>query len=361
MSELRHWIALSLVPEIGPVLSRRLVAAFGSPAAVFSADERSLGEVAGMGQEKVNNILGFSHWAAAERCLKECEKKGIRIVACEDETYPGVLREVAAAPPVLYIKGEYIPEDRYAIAVVGSRKHTDYGETVALKFSGELAGAGFTIVSGMARGIDTLAHESALSSGGRTLAILGSGIDVPYPPENRRLIQRVSESGALISEFPPGTMPLRENFPRRNRLISGLSLGVLVVEATAASGSLITANYALEQNREVFAVPGNITSETSVGTNRLIRQGAKAVLDTDDIVSELAPALKGFIRAEAGKAVTLSADESRLCASLTREPRHVDTLSREVALPVQKMLDMLLMLELKGVVRQLNGKRFYLS
>jgi DNA processing protein len=224
-----------------------------------------------------------------------------------------------------------------------------------------LAISGLTIVSGMARGIDTLAHMSALSAGGRTLAVLGSGPDVTYPPENGKLAGMVAEAGALVSEFPPGTLPLKENFPRRNRLISGLSLGVLVVEATASSGSLITANYALEQNREVFAVPGNITSENSGGTNRLIRQGAKAVLGTSDILEELAPVLKGFIRAEQRQAAQLSEAETRLCACMTREPKHIDLLSREAQLPVQTMLDMLLSLELRGLVRQSGGTRFYIS
>jgi len=361
MSELRYWVGLSLVPEIGPVLSRRLIAEFGSPSCVFKAGSGELRNVEGLGQEKASQITAFKGWDVVDRHLRESERNNIRVATCDDPSYPEVLRELDSAPVVLYLKGEYRPEDRYAVAVVGSRKHTGYGEAVARRFSGELALSGLTIVSGMARGIDTLAHMSALSAGGRTLAVLGSGPDVPYPPENRKLAGMVAESGAVISEFPPGTLPLKENFPRRNRLISGLSLGVLVVEATASSGSLITANYALEQNREVFAVPGNITSGNSMGTNRLIRQGAKPVLETNDILEELAPVLKGFIRAEQRQAAQLSDSEDRLCACMTREPKHIDLLSREAHLPVQIMLDMLLSLELKGLVRQSGGKRFYLS
>lgn len=361
MSELRYWVGLSLVPEIGPVLARRLVAEFGSPSQVFRSDSTELRRVEGLGQEKAGQITAFNRWDIVDRHLRESEKKNIRVAAFVDPSYPEVLREVESAPVVLYMKGEYKTEDRFAVAVVGSRKHTGYGESVARKFSAELARSGLTIVSGMARGIDTLAHISALSAGGRTLAVLGSGTDVPYPPENRKLAGMVAESGAIISEFPPGTAPLRENFPRRNRLISGLSLGVLVVEATASSGSLITANYALEQNREVFAVPGSIISENSGGTNRLIRQGAKPVLETNDILEELAPVLKGFIRAEQRQAARLSDGEDRLCACMTREPKHIDLLSREAQLPVHVMLDMLLSLELKGLVRQSGGKRFYLS
>jgi DNA processing protein len=361
MPERRYWIGLSLVPEIGPVLSRRLVAEFGSPSRVFRADKGELLGVEGLGQEKAGQIKGFNRWNVVDHNLRESDKKKIRVTTLDDQAYPEVLREVESAPVVLYMKGEYKPEDRFAVAVVGSRKHTGYGEAVARKFSAELAISGLTIVSGMARGIDTLAHMSALSAGGRTLAVLGSGPDVTYPPENGKLAGMVAEAGALVSEFPPGTLPLKENFPRRNRLISGLSLGVLVVEATASSGSLITANYALEQNREVFAVPGNITSENSGGTNRLIRQGAKAVLGTSDILEELAPVLKGFIRAEQRQAAQLSEAETRLCACMTREPKHIDLLSREAQLPVQTMLDMLLSLELRGLVRQSGGTRFYIS
>ncbi|MBA4373261.1 MAG: DNA-protecting protein DprA [Thermodesulfovibrio sp.] len=361
MSELRYWVGLSLVPDIGPILSRRLIAEFGCPSDIFKAQSNELCCVEGLGQEKAGRIKSFKGWDMVDRHLRESEKNKIRVTAYADSGYPAVLREVDAAPVVLYMQGEYRPEDRYAVAVVGSRKHTGYGESVARKFSGELARSGLTIVSGMARGIDTLAHMSALSSGGRTLAVLGSGPDVTYPPENRKLAEMVVEAGAIISEFPPGTLPLKENFPKRNRLISGLSLGVLVVEATASSGSLITANYALEQNREVFAVPGNITSENSGGTNRLIRQGAKPVLETKDILEELAPVLKGFIRAEQRQAAQLSEKEQKLCECLTGEPKHIDQLSREVQLPVHIVLDMLLSLELKGIVRQSGGKRFYLS
>lgn len=361
MPELRYWVGLSLVPEIGPVLTKRLIDYFGSPSAVFSAGKQRLREVEGLGQEKADRITGFSDWALVDRHLKESEKNRISVVTCGHPEFPEPLREVDGAPPVIYMKGEYRPEDRYAIGVVGARRHTDYGEAVTRKFSGELASSGFTIVSGMARGIDTLAHKAALSAGGRTIAVLGCGLDVSYPPENRGLMEAISGSGAVLSEFPPGTRPLKEHFPRRNRLISGLSLGVLVVEAAESSGSLITASYALEQNREVFAVPGNITSGNSRGTNMLIRQGAKPVLEANDVIAELAPALKGFIRAETRQAAALSDTESRLCASLTREPKHIDSISREAGLPVHVMLDLLLSLELKGVIRQAGGKRFYLS
>ena len=362
MSEIRYWIGLSLVPEVGPVMSRKLLTVMGSPENIFNAGIKDLLSVKGLSREKAENIKNFAQWDAVEKHIRAVDSKGITVVGYNDRCYPEVLKEIEGAPVVLYMKGDYQPDDRYGIAVVGSRKHTQYGEVVTQKISNGLAAAGLTIISGMARGIDTFAHQSALSSGGRTIAVLGSGPDVYYPAENKGLMERISLCGCVISEFPPGTMPNRENFPRRNRLISGLSMGVLVVEATADSGSLITANYAAEQNKEVFAVPGNITSPNSEGTNMLIRQGAKIVLRTDDIIEELAPVLRGFInKAKNTQSIDLSEEENRLCSVLTGEPRHIDLLSRETALPVHKILELMLSLELKGIVRQSNGKRFYLS
>jgi DNA processing protein len=361
MSETKYWIGLSLVPDVGPVMSRRLLALMGTPQNIFRAGTKDLLSLKGFRKETADNIRNFRLWDEVERYERETEKKGIKVVGYNDPLYPAALKEVEGAPVVLYMKGEYLPDDRFGIAVVGSRKYTDYGESVTQRISGELSAAGFTIISGMARGVDTLAHRSALVSGGRTIAVLGSGPDVCYPSENNGLMERIVSSGCVISEFPPGTPPNRENFPRRNRLISALSLGVLVVEAAPGSGSLITANYAVEQNKEVFAVPGNITSRNSEGTNRLIRQGAKLVLEAGDIIEELAPVLKGFITARRQEAVELSEEEKSLCRVLSREPMHIDAVSREASLPAHKTLEVMLSLELKGVVRQSGGKRFYLG
>jgi DNA processing protein len=361
MTDIRHWVGLSLVPEIGPVMSRKLVSAVGSPENIFRAGLQDLMAVSGVGTEKAANIHAFRGWDRVEKIVKESEKRDIRIVGYQDSCYPDVLKEIESAPVVLYMKGDYLKEDRFGIAVVGSRKHTEYGEVVTRKIAGELASSGFTIISGMARGIDTLSHKSALAAGGRTIAVLGSGLDVYYPAENKGLMEKIASAGCALSEFPPGTMPSKENFPRRNRLISGLSLGVLVVEATTDSGSLITANYAVEQNKEVFAVPGCITSRNSDGTNGLIRQGAKIVLGAADIIEELAPMLRGFIgRSGLRPDAEVSEEESRMCGFLTREPKHIDLLSRESELPVHAILNLLLSLELKGLVRQAGGKRFYL-
>lgn len=361
MSDIRYWIGLSLVPEVGPVISRKLLSAFGSPENIFQAGMSELEAVKGLSREKAQSIRDFGQWDAADRCLDTLEKKSVQAVRCTDAAYPAQLREMPDAPIVLYMKGGYVPEDRFSIAVVGSRRHSHYGEAATQSLCGELSLRGFTIVSGMARGIDTLAHKSALASGGRTVAVLGSGIDVCYPPENRALMERIGNSGCVMTEFPPGTMPNRENFPRRNRIISGLSLGVLVIEATADSGSLITAQYALEQNREVFALPGNITSPHSEGTNELIRQGARMVLRPDDIIRELAPQLKGFIREAEKVKADMTEEEGRICAVLSREPKHIDSLSRDAGVAVNRLLNLLLSLELKGLVRQSHGKRFYLS
>lgn len=361
MSDIRRWIGLSMVQEIGPVTGRKLLAALGSPENIFKAGAHDLLSVNGISRERVENIRKFSQWDEVEKYVGVIERKGISVVPYQDDRYPEALKNLEDAPLVLYMKGEYQTDDRFAIGVVGSRRHTPYGESVTQRLAGELSAAGFTVVSGLARGIDTLSHKSALAAGGRTIAVLGSGLDVCYPPENRGLTERIASSGCVISEFLPGTMPNKENFPRRNRLISGLSLGILVVEATDNSGSLITAGYALEQNKEVFAVPGNITSGNSEGTNKLIKQGAKIVLKTDDIIEELAPALKGYIRTELKERVQLEGEENRLCAMLSREPKHVDLISRESGMSVTQLLNLLLSLELKGIVKQASGKRFYIA
>lgn len=361
MSDIRHWIGLSMVQEIGPITGRKLLAAFGGPENIFKANAHDLLSVKGITRERVENIRKFSQWDEVEKYVGVIGKKGISVVTYQDGRYPEVLKNLEDAPLVLYMKGEYHPDDRFAIGVVGSRKHTPYGESVTQRLAGELSAAGFTVISGLARGIDTLSHKSALAAGGRTIAVMGSGLDVYYPPENRGLSERIASSGCVISEFLPGTMPNKENFPRRNRLISGLSLGILVVEATDKSGSLITAGYALEQNKEVFAVPGNITSRNSEGTNKLIKQGAKIVLKTDDIIEELAPALKGYIRKELKERVQLEGEESRLCAMLSREPKQVDLIARESGMSITQLLNLLLSLELKGIVKQASGKRFYIA
>ena len=361
MSDPKFWIALSDVPDVGPVTAKKLLAIYKKPEAVFKAPYKELANIRGIGTAKAKNIKGYSEWGKIDAQLKKLDATGIKIITFSDKDYPETLKNIEDAPIVLYIKGTIQKEDRYAVAVVGSRKYSSYGKLAAEKLSSELSSMGFTIVSGMARVIDTLAHTAAVKSGGRSIAVLGSGIDVPYPPENRGLMEKLSGSGCVISEFPPGTLPERENFPKRNRIISGLSLGVLVVEATADSGSLITATYAVEQGKEVFAVPGNINSANSKGTNDLIKKGAKLVQSAEDVIEELAPVLRGYIRTREKANIELPVEEKRLCDIMTAEPKHVDMLSRESKMPAQKVLGILLSLELKGIAKQAEGKKFFLA
>ncbi|MGB9715407.1 MAG: DNA-processing protein DprA [Thermodesulfovibrionales bacterium] len=360
MQDLRYWVALSELEDVGPVLSKKLLSVFETPEKIFGAEMTDLLSVEGIGINRAKNIKEFPFWKNVDRHLKVLREKDIKVVDINNPLYPDMLRQIEDAPVVLYVKGEIKPEDRYAIAIVGSRKPTSYGVTVAESISEELASMGFTIVSGMARGIDAISHKGAIRAGGRTIAVLGSGIDIPYPAENKGLMDKIATSGYILSEFPPGTSPDKENFPRRNRIISGLSFGVLVIEATSDSGSLITAGYALEQGREVFAVPGNITSPASAGTNELLKKGAILTRNAEDIVKELAPVLKGFIRSKEKAKVELSEEENKVCSHLTGEPKHIDNISRESGLPTSKVLEILLRLELKGVIRQTTGNRFYI-
>lgn len=347
-----------MIPDIGPVTIRSLISRFGGPEKVFSVDMEELKAVNGIGERRARSIRDFSGWDEIGKLIERLDSEGVGVILYTDKEYPSLLREIEDAPVILYVKGEIKEEDRFSIAIVGSRNVTPYGRSVAEKIAGELAGSGFTIVSGMARGVDTIAHSSSLRAGGRTIAVMGSGIDLIYPPENKWLFNRIAGSGYVVTEFPPGTPPNRENFPKRNRLISGLSLGVVVVEATEGSGALITAKAALEQNREVFAIPGNISSPNSKGTNELIKTGAKLVQKSDDIIEELAPLLKGFIRQKKKNNVELTEGEKEICNKLTSEPRHIDDIVRESGLSTQKVLSILLGLELKGVVSQHDGKRF---
>ncbi|MDP2277903.1 MAG: DNA-processing protein DprA, partial [Nitrospirota bacterium] len=270
MSDNKYWLALSDVPDIGPITAKKLLALYKRPEKIFDAPHKELAGIPGIGYKKAKGLKEYSDWEKVEANIRKLESKGIKAVRLIDKDYPEPLKNIEDAPILFYMKGSFEREDRFSIAVVGSRKYSSYGKYAAEKLCSELSALGFTIVSGMARGIDTIAHISAIKSGGRTIAVLGSGIDVPYPPENKGLMENIAKSGCVISEFPLGAQPDRENFPKRNRLISGLSLGVLVVEAAADSGSLITASCALEQGKEVFAVPGNINSANSKGTNDLI-------------------------------------------------------------------------------------------
>ncbi len=290
--EISYWVALSLVPGVGSVLFKRLLDQFKTPEAVFKAALKDLLRVEGVGKRVAEEIRKGPAEKKTERELRLVQEAGGTLLTLADELYPLRLKEIYDPPPLLYLRGELKEEDNLALSIVGSRKTSPYGRWITEKMSQEIVRHGITIVSGMARGIDSVAHGGAISGGGRTLAVLGCGIDVIYPPENRTLFGQIIDHGAVLSEFPMGSRPEGIHFPRRNRIISGLSIGVVVVQASAESGSLITADYALEQGREVFAIPGNVGAEGSRGTNRLIKEGAKLVESSEDILEEILPQWK---------------------------------------------------------------------
>lgn len=357
-NETYHWIALRVIPLVGTVTFHRLLSHFGSPGRVLQASVDELRQVPGLNTAAIASLLTFDPRPIAERECRGIERSGVRLVTCRMEEYPPLLREIHDPPPFLYVKGSMAGLDT-ALAIVGSRRASSYGVTTTRKLAAALAGQGVAVVSGLARGIDTAAHEGVLQEGGHTVAILGCGVDVIYPPENRRLYGELAERGAVVSEFALGTRPVPENFPRRNRIISGISRGVLVVEATEKSGSLITAQFALDQGRDVFAVPGNITSAGSMGTNRLIKQGARLVESVEDIVEELAPGRSRPLPISSGPQLT--AEETSLCTLLADGPLQIDDLHGRSGLTVSVLSAMLLRLELRGVVMQLPGKTFALS
>jgi len=286
-----YWVGLNRVYGLGPKRFQLLRKHFGSPERVWKSKESELAKILGQNSPVVQNILKCRATLDLEKELANLEERKIQVLTLEDTAYPVNLLQIYDPPPVLYVKGVLAQEDAKAVAVVGSRRATPYGKAVADQLAGDLAQAGITVVSGLARGVDTCGHRGALRCGGRTLAVLGCGVDVVYPRENQELFEEIAAKGAIISEFPLGTPPEASNFPVRNRIISGLALGVLVVEAAEDGGALITADFALEQGRDVFAVPGAITNRYSRGTNRLIKDGAKLVEGVADILEEY-PAFK---------------------------------------------------------------------
>lgn len=283
--------------------------------------------------------------------------QGITVLTWEDEGYPHRLKEIGQSPPVLYVRGELLPEDEWAIAIVGTRRVTHYGRQVAEEVAAAMAHNGITVVSGLARGVDAVAHQGALNAGGRTIAVLGNGVDRIYPPEHRRLAERIIDCGALISDYAPGTPPEGINFPPRNRIISGLSLGVVVVEAGERSGALITSGFAAEQGREVFAVPGNITAPQSKGANRLIQQGAHPLLSPQDVLETLNLTQISEHRA-ARSVLPADATEALLLEMMSQEPIHVDEIHNKTEMPIEKVSSTLALMELKGMVRQVGGMHY---
>ena len=360
-SDLNYRVILNMIPGMGSMRTKRLLNRFGSFEKILSASREELEKVEGIGSEFAARIAGWKETVDIQKELELAKKYGAGILTLDDEKYPPRLKEIYDPPVVLYVRGEIIPGDEKAIAIVGTRRPSFYGRMITEDLSKKLAMRDFTIVSGLARGIDSAAHRGALAVKGRTIAVLGCGIDKVYPPENARLMKEVMSSGAVISEFPFGTKPDRGNFPRRNRIISGLSLGVIVVEAAKRSGSLITASCALEQGREVFAVPGKVDSPTSYGTHSLIKEGAKLVQDVDDIIEELGMQMEDSLcekETKGGVCHELAGDERKVYELLSSDPCHVDVICNRADMPASKVSSILMMLEVKGLVEQLPGKQF---
>jgi DNA processing protein len=350
--EWRAWLALKMVRGVGNVLGISILQAFGTPERAFGASTHAL-ECAGVRRDVARALRAFDRWDAVDAQLARLQSARVRLITWTDETYPESLRQIYDPPLFLFAKGDLCRDDVLAVAVVGTRSPSSYGRQMARALTDGLARGGLTIVSGLARGIDAEAHATALRVGGRTVAVLGSGIDVVYPSEHHQLLMKIAEHGCVVSEQPMGTAPDAENFPGRNRIISGLSLGVVVIEAAEKSGSLITAQYALDQGRDVFAVPGPV-GERSRGTHHLLRQGAILTERADDVIGEIAPHL--LKRRPA--APVLAGDDARVYASIGEESTDIDRIMAAVALPISATLDILMRLELSGLIIQLPGKCF---
>lgn len=359
MSNIKYWVGFSMISGIGQVKFGRIMDHFDDLQEAWHAGRSEL-QAAGLEDRLVNNILNRRRSIDLDEEMEKLERFGVHVLTQNDPSFPPRLKEIYDAPYVLYVKGNLTDEDESAITVVGTRRTTTYGREVTERLVTDLVQNGMTIVSGLARGIDTIAHRKALAAGGRTIAVFACGLDTIYPAENRELAQEIARNGALVSDYPLGTKPRAENFPRRNRIVSGLSLGTLVTEASEKSGALITANLALQQDREVFAVPGSILSTASKGTNSLIKAGAKLVSDVNDILEELN--LSTYPRQmEFAELVPESDTESLLLKHLSQEPLHVDELSHRCSLPISVVSSTLTMMELKGMVNQLGNMNYVIA
>ncbi len=356
LDEKCYWVGFSLVRGIGPVRLQGLLASFGSLSSAWTATSDQL-QQAGIQQRVIESILETRNSVNLEEYCDKLHSMEIAYYTPDDEGYPVRLKNISHPPPVIYLKGEYHPEDYWAVGIVGTRRITSYGRQVTEQVTTLLARQGITIVSGLARGVDGVAHNAALQAGGRTIAVLGSGVDQIYPPEHRQLAEKIITHGIVMSDYSPGTQPDSANFPPRNRIISGLSAAVVVVEAGETSGALITASFAADQGKDVYAVPGGIYSPQSKGTNRLLRDGAIPLLDANDILNGL-----DITKVDHYKQASLflPADdvESMLLNVLNLEPMHIDEIVLKSELPIDKVSASLTMMELKGLVRQLNGMTY---
>ena len=369
--ELKYVVALCLIDDIGTVTINRVLGAFGSPESVFLASVHDLSAMSKISSQKATKIHCFDDWARVDREFALAEKMGVSLIAAGDDRYPPLLRHIYDYPPLLYVKGTLEQSD-INVAVVGSRNASTYGKFMTDRISRDLAMKGITVVSGMARGIDSAAHVGAMAAKGRTIAVMGSGMDIIYPSENRGLYEKISSRGAVVTEYPFSTRPQGHHFPQRNRIISGLSLGVVVVEATEKSGSLITARLALEQGREIFAIPGSIDFRGSRGTNKLIKEGAKLVEDVYDIIGDILPQIdvenlskespqqqhsnQGIIEHD-----RLNDEERLILGLIDTKPIHIDTLISTSGYAARDMQSILLSLEMQGFIEQQPGKCFIIK
>jgi DNA processing protein len=356
MIDKRYWIGFNLIKGIGAVRMQALIRHFGDLEVAWKAAPVDLAR-AGLGSKVIERILQARQNVDLEKLWAKIESQGIKILTWEDETYPQRLKEIEQPPPVLYIRGDYLPDDLFAVAIVGTRRVTPYGRQITEELATYLAAHGITVISGLARGVDALAHQTVLKAGGRTIGVLGSGVDKIYPPEHRALAEKMMGSGAILSDYAPGTPPDASNFPPRNRIISGLSLAVVVIEAGETSGALITAEFAAEQGREVFAVPGSILAPQSKGTNKLIQNGALPLLSVNDLMQVLDLTRMGEHKA-ARKIIPGNETEARLMSVLSEEALHIDEIRKQSELPIEKVSATLALMELKGMVRQVGGMNY---
>jgi DNA processing protein len=357
--DLKYWVGFSMIPRIGRVKISQLESYFGNLEPAWQANPAEL-KRSGLDSSSINAIAHWRPKISLEAEMEKLDRYGVKALTWRDPDYPSRLKEIYDYPPIIYVRGSLLPQDEWCLAVVGTRRATAYGRQAAEEIVSDLAKNKITIVSGLARGIDSIAHHSALEAGGRTIAIFASGLDIVYPAENAALARSIIQQGAVISEYPLGTRPRADNFPRRNRIMSGLSLGVLVVEADETSGAMITAHLALEQNREVLAVPGSILSPASRGTNHLIQEGAKLVRDYTDILEELNLTAVAH-QMEIKEVIPASETESLLLKQLGTEPTHIDEVCRSSGLPTSVVSSTLAMMELKGLVKQVGTMNYVLS
>lgn len=366
---LKEWVWLANLKGIITRKKIELLQMFKSPRQVFEADEIALAQTGILSKDNITAIVSKQAKDSAESVMQELEAKHIDVVTLEDDSYPYLLKNICDPPVCLYVKGKLLPEEPM-VAVVGSRKASGYGLSSAKKISAELSGYNICVISGMARGIDTAAHQGALSMGGRTIAVFGCGLDIVYPPENKKLMERILEKGVVLSEYPPGVQPAPHHFPIRNRIVSGMSVGVLVVEASEKSGSLITAQLALEQGRDVYALPGNVISINSKGTNKLIQDGAKLVTSVQDIVEEIywfrnfedKPVLDLDSYREKKKFLAgLEQDEKNVYETLSVEALQIDEIQKKLSLDMPVLHRVLLSLEMKGLIRRESGGKYIIE